>query len=99
MGTCGFHKWNKINAEIEIGYDLGMQFWKKGYMYEALDKILTLLRDEMSIKEINACIFVENIDSIRLIEKLNFKISGTYNEVFRIKEYLHSIYTLNIERQ
>jgi ribosomal-protein-alanine N-acetyltransferase len=96
MGTCGLHKWNKNKAEMDIGYDLGLEFCKKGYMQEALIEVLTFSKNEMGINYINACIFVENIDSIKLIQKLDFKINGTYNEIFRGKEYLHNIYTLHM---
>ena len=50
----------------------------------------------MKIKEINACIYVENLKSIRLVEKLGFKLNGSKTETFRGKAYLHDVYTLFI---
>jgi ribosomal-protein-alanine N-acetyltransferase len=48
----------------------------------------------MNIKEISACISIDNKRSIHLVEKLGFVLSGSRYESFRDKEYLHNIYSL-----
>ena len=96
MGTCGFHCWDKDNGKADIGYDLKKDFWGNGYMEEALKQIIEFAHNKMKIKEINACIYVENSKSIRLVKKLGFKVNGSKNELFRGKEYLHNVYTLFI---
>ena len=63
-------------------------------MQEAMKEILMFAKDKMLIKEVRACIYVENQRSIRLAEKCGFVLSGTYYEKFRGKEYLHNIYSL-----
>ena len=98
MGTCGFHKWDKNESKVDIGYDLKMEFWRNGYMQEALNEIIKFGKNKMKLKEINACIFIDNINSIKLIEKFGFILNGKYNEIFRGKEYLHNIYTLFINK-
>jgi len=97
IGTCGFHCWDKINSKIEIGYELLKEYWGKGYMQEALEKIILFSKNLMSIKEINANIAEHNVKSIKLIEKLGFTETGTKYYLFRDKEYLHKIYTLLIK--
>jgi ribosomal-protein-alanine N-acetyltransferase len=97
MGTCGFHCWDKDNSKVEMGYDLLKDYWGNGYMQEALKEIIKFSREKMLIKEINAHIFEHNKKSIDLIEKLNFKITGSINYTFRDNEYLHKIYSLNIK--
>lgn len=94
MGTCGFHCWNMKDSRVEIGYDLKKECWGNGYMYEALDAIIQFARDCMDIKEINACIYMENHKSINLVEKFGFVPAGSRNEVFKGKEYPHTIYSL-----
>lgn len=94
MGTCGFHCWDQKNCKVEVGYDLKEEFWGKGYMQEAIKEIIAFALDDMHIKEISACIYIDNPKSIHLVENLGFVLSGTSYELFRQKEYLHNIYSL-----
>lgn len=96
IGTCGFHCWDFNNSRIDVGYDLKERFWGNGYMQEAMREILLFARDRMHIKEVNACIYKDNIRSIHLAEKNGFVKSGEYNETFRGEEYLHYRYTLKL---
>jgi len=94
MGTCGFHCWNRREGKVEVGYDLKEEFWGNGYMREAMKEIIAFAKDKMNIKEINACVYFDNERSTRLAENLGFVLSGSTNELFRDKEYLHNIYSL-----
>lgn len=96
MGTCGFHCWNRSEGTVEVGYDLQEEFWGKGYMREAMKAILKFAGDEMKVKEIIACIYMENQRSIHLAEKLGFTVSGSRYELFRGQEYLHHQYSLKL---
>jgi len=98
LGTCGFHCWNKETGECDVGYDLYPDYWGKGYMSEALAAILQFAKNEMKVSKINACIYTENISSLKLAEKLDFSFVGQMkNEVFRGEEYPHMILTLRWE--
>jgi len=94
MGTCGFHCWNHKECKVEIGYDLKEEFWGNGYMQEAIKEIITSATKNMNIKEISACISIDNKRSIRLAENLGFVLSGSSYELLRGKKYLHNIYSL-----
>jgi ribosomal-protein-alanine N-acetyltransferase len=94
IGTCGFHCWNQRDCKVEVGYDLKEEFWRNGYMQEAMKKIIAFAKDEMHIKEISACIYIHNARSIRVVENLGFVLSGSSYELFRDKEYLHNRYSL-----
>lgn len=98
MGTCGFHCWNQKDCKVEVGYDLKEEFWGNGYMQEAMKEIIAFAIAEMHIKEIIACIYIDNQRSILLVEKLGFVLSGSSSEFFRNKEYLHNKYSLYITR-
>ena len=98
MGTCGIHCWDRNNGRVDIGYDLKKEFWGCGYMQEAITKIIEFAENKMEIKEINACIYEENIKSKNLVEKFDFKINGSKNVIFRGIEYFHNIYTLYITK-
>ncbi len=94
MGTCGFHCWNQKECKVEIGYDLKEEFWGNGYMLEAIKEAITFAARKMKIKEISACISIDNKRSIRLAQNLGFVLSGSRYELFRDKEYLHNMYSL-----
>lgn len=98
MGTCGFHCWDTEAGIVDVGYDLKENFWGNGYMREAMSEIIAFAKEKMHVKEIKACIYVENPMSIRLAEKLGFVESGTYYETFRGKEYLHKKYSLYLSK-
>ncbi len=95
MGTCGFHNWIQKEKSVDVGYDLKKEYWKNEYMQEAMRKIISFAKNRMDLKVINACIYIEDYNSIDLVEKLGFVNSGkTKYEIFRGKEYLHNIYSL-----
>ena len=95
IGTCGFHCWYMRQGICDVGYDLRPEYEGKGYMREALETIIQFAFEEMNIKKIKACIYVNNDRSGNLAQRLGFKFSGeTENCLFREKEYLHNIYSL-----
>ena len=97
IGTGGFHCWNSSKGVCDIGYDLNPDFEGEGYMTEAINILLKYAQNEMKLKKINACIYVENEKSIKLVEKFGFKYQGeTESTVFREKTYLHKIYHLGL---
>lgn len=99
MGTCGFHCWNHKENKVDIGYDLEEGFWGMGYMQEAIGEIIDFARENMVIKEIDACIYIDNKKSINLVEKLGFVLSGTSYEIYRGEKYPHNVYSLYFEQE
>lgn len=101
LGTCGFHCWEQSTGCCDIGYDLFPDFWGKGYMSEAIEAIISFAKDEMKIEKINACIFIENDRSIKIMERFGFVFDGQMkNEIFRGNTYPHKILTLeNIHKR
>lgn len=96
LGTCGFHCWNQEEGKVDVGYDMREEFWGNGYMQEAMREIIKFAIEEMKVKEINACIYINNERSIHLAEKLGFILCGSSYEIFRNEKYLHNIYTLYV---
>ena len=75
MGTVllsGFQK----NLIADIGYDLATQYWRKGYMYEALSEVLRFAFEDLALARIQAYVRPENSPSLRLLEKLGFAQEG-----------------------
>ena len=94
IGTCGFHCWDTQNGKVDVGYDLKKEFWGNGYMQEAMKEIIEFAKLKMQVKEISACIYLENEKSIRLVKGFGFTPSSSHTEVFRGEEYMHNIYSL-----
>lgn len=96
IGTCGFHCWDTTKLCVDIGYDLQEEYWGQGFMSEALNTILDFAWNEMMIKRVYAHIYVDNLKSIRLAERLGFIFQGeTEMCLFHNQQYLHKIYRLD----
>ena len=96
LGTCGFHCWDKSKSCCDVGYELLSDFWGMGYMNEAIQKILEFAQNDMKVSYINACIYVNNENSIKLIEKHGFIHKGEMkDEIFREEKFPHKIFTLD----
>ena len=87
IGNCGYHTWNSQHHRAEIGYALNFDEDKnKGYMTEALSKILEFGFKEMKLNRIEAVIGAENIPSYLLLKKFGFKKEGTMRGHYLVGE-------------
>jgi ribosomal-protein-alanine N-acetyltransferase len=96
LGTCGYHLWNPDNKEVEIGFELMEHYNGKGYMLEAVEAITEFARREMKVERINAVVYVENRNCIKLLERQGFIKVGKEETEFRGQIYLHHIYALKM---
>ncbi|MDR0897805.1 MAG: GNAT family N-acetyltransferase [Oscillospiraceae bacterium] len=62
---------------MDIGYEIARKYANKGYVTEAIKKVVEYGFTEMGLKRIQAQIIPENIASIRAVEKCGFVIEGT----------------------
>ena len=60
--------------KIEIGYILNSDYHRQGYGYEMLHEFIDHLKSQCGVKVVVARINSENISSIKLCNKLNFKL-------------------------
>lgn len=99
IGTCGFHCWNRASGEVELGYDLQPEYWRQGYMSEALAEIMNFAKEKMQIKKVYAHIYPKNLASVGIAEKMGFERTGEqYYEIFRGEKYLHDIFCCKMIR-
>lgn len=71
IGT-GLIYYSQEGKAWHIGYNLGRIYWKKGYITEAMAKIIQFAKDELKIKEILAGHAKENTESENVLRKLGF---------------------------
>ncbi|MCD1116025.1 GNAT family N-acetyltransferase [Chryseobacterium turcicum] len=77
IGNCGFHTWNPQHHRAEIGYALNIdEFKNKGFMKEALEKIIEFGFEEMKLNRIEALIDENNIPSKKLLKHFGFNWEG-----------------------
>ncbi|KYG29538.1 GNAT family acetyltransferase [Alkalihalobacillus trypoxylicola] len=85
IGSCGFNSLDFEHLKAEIGYDLGKDFWGKGYAAEALESLLNYAFHSLNIQRIEAKIEPGNTPSIKLVERLNFQFEGTLRQAEKSK--------------
>ncbi|RRJ63775.1 N-acetyltransferase [Paenibacillus oralis] len=81
IGSCGYNVWELSGAyRGEIGYDLGREYWGRGYMSEALKMLLAYGYDTMGLNRIEALVEPENAGSLKLLQAFGFKEEGLLRE-------------------
>jgi len=77
IGNCGFHTWNPQHHRAEVGYDIFSDAFKqKGFMKEALGKVIEFGFEELDLYRIEALIDDANTPSKRLLEHYGFSKEG-----------------------
>ena len=69
----------------EIWYKLHPNYWGKGYATEALNRALDFGFDELKLHRIQAGCAVENIGSIRVLEKVGMTREGHKRKILPLK--------------
>lgn len=65
----------------ELGFWVGKDYWRKGYTREAAERVMQFAFHELQFNRINAHAMVENIASLKLLEKLGFQQEGIHPEL------------------
>ncbi len=80
---------NLVNPKFKIGevwYKFHPDFWNKVYATESLNKILDFAFGELKLHRIEAGCAVENIGSIRTLEKAGMTKEGRKRKVLPLKD-------------
>jgi [ribosomal protein S5]-alanine N-acetyltransferase len=99
-GTIGIKDIDYVNKKADIGYWIGKQYQGKGIATECVKLVVNYAFDELKLKEILAYVFLDNKQSIRVLEKNGFvKTPAEANEYHHISNsYRNSlIYTIKKE--
>ena len=84
IGSCGFNDVDYDNARAEVGYDLGRNYWGKGYATEAVSTLMNYGFNELHLNRIEARVVPKNEPSITLLERLGFQYEGTLRQFEKI---------------
>lgn len=77
MGVISVYHYKKEHNKAELGFWLLPAYWKRGFMQEALKAIIPYWQRQKKIHRMEAFIEVENISSIRVMERAGFTLEGT----------------------
>lgn len=93
IGTLGYHYWDIEHSQVEIGYDIWKDFWKQGYMSEALPILLEICFNHLKVNCVYILTHPENIASMNSVKKFDFEESKPLRdtgEIQRCFKLLHS---------
>ena len=61
----------------ELSYALGKYYWRRGYMSEAVEAVVNHIKETHGVRCVEACVFLENFASLRVLVKNGFQPAGT----------------------
>lgn len=83
IGVIGYHgRYGKGSHKDEIGYWIAKDYWGKGIMSGALQKVCEKGQNEYDLVRIEAPIFAFNIHSQKVAEKCGFVLEGTMRKAY-----------------
>ena len=89
IGRVSLSNWEKHNAHIEVGYDLAKDYWRRGIGSEAVWAVVRYAFDGLHVHRVHAFPTMDNVASIRLLEKLGFVHEGTNREILLMDDGLY----------
>lgn len=82
VGSCGFNTWQLEGAfRGEIGYELGRDYWRYGYMSEAFSALLPFGFETMGLNRIEALVDPRNAPSGAFLTSQGFTREGLLRQV------------------
>ncbi|MFJ7662443.1 GNAT family N-acetyltransferase [Lysinibacillus sp. NPDC097162] len=72
IGTCGFNFIDFDTNKAEIGYDIAKAYWGMGFAPEGIKALLNYAFESLKLNKIEAKVEPANVNSIRVLQKLNF---------------------------
>ncbi|MFM2032828.1 MAG: hypothetical protein RLZZ297_1593 [Chloroflexota bacterium] len=75
IGTCGYHFYDRTAGNVELGYDVWKDYWRRGYGSEALGGLLALCAERLVVSLVYTMIHPDNTASIRLAQRHGFSES------------------------
>jgi RimJ/RimL family protein N-acetyltransferase len=94
IGDIGIHFID--DYQIEIGYTLSPEYQGNGYAFEAVNAVINYAFTELQKHRITASVDPDNIQSIKLLERIGFRKEAHFIKSFRMDDqwYDDCIYAL-----
>jgi RimJ/RimL family protein N-acetyltransferase len=85
IGVFGLKLWPKKNRRAEVWYKIHKDNWDQGYATEILKSVLDFGFDELNLHRIQAGSAVDNIGSIKVLEKSGMIREGRGRQLLLLK--------------
>ncbi len=89
IGTCTLAALDRQNRRAELGFALNREYWKKGYMNEALEVLLRHAFDGLELHRLEADVDPRNQAAIRTLDRLGFQREGYLRERWLVGGEIH----------
>jgi ribosomal-protein-alanine N-acetyltransferase len=100
IGTAGYEFYSSIHKTAGIGYAISPDYWNKGYMTEAVKKIIEFGFKKIGLNRIEAVCDIKNIGSARVMEKAGMKFEGIQrSRIITAKGRVHDVKSYAITRK
>jgi len=96
IGLFGLKLGNKNYKRAEVWYKIHSNHWKKGYATESLKAVVDFGFDTLKLHRIEAGCAVDNIDSIKVLEKSGMIREGRLRQVLPLKSGLSDNFEYSI---
>ncbi len=73
IGTCGYHYWDREQRQVEIGYDIWKEYWRQGYVSEALPVLISLCFEHLRVDLVYVLVDPDNSASIASVGRFGFR--------------------------
>ncbi|NQX46079.1 GNAT family N-acetyltransferase [Paenibacillus tritici] len=73
IGTCGYHYWDLELKQVEIGYDIWKEYWRQGYMSEALPVLINICLEHLGADCIYILTHPQNAASMASVRRFGFE--------------------------
>lgn len=83
---------NDLEEYVEFNYAIDNRYVNKGYMSEALNRIIVFFFEEVGVKKIIGGCCIENIASKRVMEKNKMICIGTIKDYIQLSDRKHDMY-------
>ncbi|MCG7378095.1 GNAT family N-acetyltransferase [Paenibacillus sp. ACRSA] len=83
--SFSFNSLDYDHYRAEIGYDLAQSHWGRGFSSESIRAMLEHGYSILKMNRIEAKVDPDNVNSIKLLEKLGFICEGTLRQYERVE--------------
>ncbi len=91
VGTCGYVNFYAEHRRAEVGYALARRLWGRGLASEALMAVVGYSFRTLGLNRIEARVTVDNLSSIRVLERAGFRREGLMARQLWFKGMYHDV--------
>ncbi len=89
---------NRAFESAEIGYWIGKPYWRRGYAFEAAERVVHYGFEALALNRIEAHYMSENGASARLLQKLGMQYEGHHRELIKKDGRFKDVFTYAVLR-